>query len=100
MDHYYSRRNQLAEVKKILKTNNLVWDKKIIDTSKSGTNYFSRVLSKVPKIIMNPVDPRVTLLQTLDLCTMLSRMPPTTSSMLRPSSSHSTMATGKLLSSM
>ena len=45
MDHYYSKRNQLSEVKRILKTDNKFWDKKIIDTSRSGTDYLARVLS-------------------------------------------------------
>ena len=44
MDHYYSKRNQLSEVKRILKTDNKFWDKKIIDTSRSGTDYLARVL--------------------------------------------------------
>ena len=44
MDHYYSKRNQLEQVKKILKTDNKFGDKIIIDTSRSGTDYFSRVI--------------------------------------------------------
>ena len=36
IDHYYSKRNQLEQVKKILKTNKF-GDKTIIDTSRSGT---------------------------------------------------------------
>ena len=44
MDHYYSKRNQLEQVKKILKTGNKFGDKTIIDTSRSGTDYFARVI--------------------------------------------------------
>jgi len=43
MDHYYSKKNQLVEVKNLLQTNNMYRDRHIIDTSRSGTNYLARV---------------------------------------------------------
>ena len=93
MDHYYSKRNQVELVKKILKTDNMFWDKIIIDTRRSGTDYLSRVRCSACFF-------RVILPQTQDLFTMFSRMPLTTSSMLHHSSSPLTMGTGKLWNSI
>jgi len=42
MNKYYSKKNQLSQVKKLLKTNNKLGALKIIDTSRSGTHYFAK----------------------------------------------------------
>merc|ERR1719158_1289441 len=45
MNEYYSKKNQLSQVKKLLKTNNKLGALKIIDTSRSGTqgtHYFAK----------------------------------------------------------
>lgn len=42
MTKYYSKRNQLSQVKKNLGTNNKLGAVKIIDTSRSGTHYFAK----------------------------------------------------------
>merc|ERR1712142_1297459 len=39
---YYSKKNQLSQVKKLLKTNNKLGALKIIDPSRSGTHYFAK----------------------------------------------------------
>ena len=45
MNKYYSKKNQLSQVKKLLKTNNKLGALKIIDTSRSGTHYFAKVFT-------------------------------------------------------
>merc|ERR1712106_999847 len=42
MNKYYSKNNQLAQVKKILGTNNKMGTFQIIDKSRSGTHYFAK----------------------------------------------------------
>ena len=43
MIKYYSKKNQISQVKKLLKTKNKLGDVKIIDPRKRGTNYFAKV---------------------------------------------------------
>jgi len=42
MNKYYSKKNQLSQVKKILGTNNKMGDFQLIETSRSGTHYFAK----------------------------------------------------------